>query len=106
MLAADDKNTLQLRPMGETHDAGIDWTPLENHSSTEPVPATDEIGESRERSKEVEQGQTASKHTEDESTHLDGLPLALLVFCLCLITFVVALDNTIIGSPQCCLNRR
>jgi hypothetical protein len=53
---------------------------------------------------------TASRATEassvgepgedDESKYPTALPLAILTFGLCLSTFVVALDNTIIGMPK------
>ena len=37
--------------------------------------------------------------TEDESVYPGGAALAILTFGLCMATFVVALDNTIIGIP-------
>jgi hypothetical protein len=36
---------------------------------------------------------------DDESKYPKALPLAILTFGLCMSTFVVALDNTIIGKP-------
>ena len=35
--------------------------------------------------------------TEDKSDHLSGLPLIILISGLCLATFFIALDNTILG---------
>ena len=37
------------------------------------------------------------KEEDDETNYPKGLPLAILTFGLCMVTFVVALDNTIIG---------
>lgn len=98
--AEGNENAIQLQHLSKSHDTAGDRAPPDN-GFRKAAPAAIDDEEIRGSSKEEEQGQTISKDAEDERAHLTGVPLALLVFCLCLITFVVTLDNTIIGSPPC-----
>ena len=43
-------------------------------------------------------GEAAEEDQDDESKYLTGLPLIILTIGLCLTTFVIALDNTIIAT--------
>lgn len=53
----------------------------------------------KESGKESEEGaNTAEEVAEDESKYLSGLKLGILSLGLCLTTFVIALDNTIIAT--------
>lgn len=49
-------------------------------------------------SKVVQEGEEQEGEAEDESKYLKGIPLAILTTGLCLTTFVIALDNTIIAT--------
>lgn len=84
-------------------------TSLERREAAEQVVAdTDATRTAQEKEAETDLLPTASRATEassigeagedDESKYPKALPLAILTFGLCLSTFVVALDNTIIGT--------
>ncbi|KAF1941820.1 MFS general substrate transporter [Clathrospora elynae] len=58
-----------------------------------------EVGSERNTSEVVANGEDAPKpEVEDESKYLSGFKLAILSVGLCLTTFVIALDNTIIAT--------
>lgn len=77
-------------------------------AAEEPVTDTDQSSTAEGKEAETDLVFTASRATEpssvgeagedDESKYPRTLPLVLLTFGLCLSTFVVALDNTIIGE--------
>ncbi|KAF1364938.1 MFS transporter [Lizonia empirigonia] len=73
--------------MGRTGNSGLEKPP----SVTEPKK---ENGVST----EVTGAQTEDEEAEDESKYISGLKLWTLSFGLCLTTFVIALDNTIIAT--------
>ena len=76
----------------------------------EPVANTDQSRTAEEKEAETDLAPTASRATElssvgeagedDESKYPKALSLAILTFGLCMSTFVVALDNTIIGESH------
>jgi MFS family permease len=57
-----------------------------------------EIGNGDEATKTTGADEAAAEEQEDESKYLSGIKLAILSLGLCLTTFVIALDNTIIAT--------
>ncbi|KAF7912858.1 uncharacterized protein EAF01_001879 [Botrytis porri] len=51
-----------------------------------------------EKGEVVEGTEESNREEEDENHYISGVPLALLTFGLCMATFTVALDNTIIAT--------
>ncbi|RYF44524.1 MAG: MFS transporter [Cytophagaceae bacterium] len=83
--AANDEKTVEA-------DARSD----RNHSTTAVVR---EVAEDRRASISNEKaGDKSAEEVEDESKYLSGFKLAILSLGLCLTTFVIALDNTIIAT--------
>jgi MFS family permease len=66
-----------------------------NHEKTATV---DEVEETDTTTKDASANATEDEEAEDESKYISGLKLWTLSFGLCLTTFVIALDNTIIAT--------
>lgn len=66
-----------------------------NTSNTNPSVIGDEKAHTTTEEKAAEEAQ---EEVEDESKYLSGFKLAILTLGLCLVTFVIALDNTIIAT--------
>lgn len=86
------------------HEGQVDR--LSTEDSEPPPAAANEDGTSKETAEVAAvranangaEGGEEEEEVEDESKYLKAFPLAVLTFGLCLSTFVVALDNTIIAT--------
>lgn len=67
----------------------------ETSNANDEEPTKQEDGDQVPTSKD---GEAAEEDQDDESKYLTGLPLIILTIGLCLTTFIIALDNTIIAT--------
>jgi len=68
---------------------------IETSNANDEEPTKQEDGDQVPTSKD---GEAAEEDQDDESKYLTGLPLIILTIGLCLTTFIIALDNTIIAT--------
>lgn len=94
-VTEDEKSSSRTsldRPQAVEHDVGstdLSRTTGEKEAETDLVPSA---------SRATEASSVGEAGEDDESKYPTAFPLAILTFGLCLSTFVVALDNTIIGT--------
>ncbi len=100
----------RIIPVVEDEKSSPRTSPERTEAAEKGVNNTDHSRRAEEKEAQADLVPTASRATEassveeagedDESKYPKALPLAILTFGLCLSTFVVALDNTIIGTSD------
>jgi len=99
--ATDDQNTKHLEN-GTANDEQSKKVVDESNTSHGPSPektaVVQEVEDAKRASTSDEKSRETQEEAEDESKYLSGFKLAILSIGLCLVTFVIALDNTIIAT--------
>ncbi|KAF9696096.1 hypothetical protein EKO04_005868 [Ascochyta lentis] len=78
--------------------ARVSNDPPNDDTNLEKAPFTKEPGEKDVTTADITGAPTEDEEAEDESKYISGIKLWTLSFGLCLTTFVIALDNTIIAT--------
>jgi len=76
----------------------VDESNTTHGSSPEKTAVVQEVEDAKRASTSDEKAPETQEEAEDESKYLSGFKLAILSIGLCLVTFVIALDNTIIAT--------